>query len=913
MTFAADWKSLWPISSTFCPPLLIPNKNPETPLGPLIFTPYPDSSVSLLHSPDLSPHLPPSYPNLSLPRFLQINSVPSSVASVVGPQLLDYSSYFHGFNSLQILQIPDKNLIVVFFPTGENSDDVGYSLLSLKDGVLSVHSRRDNFFQVAKEGNENHHRITRLLVNPVDYCWSNETTDDVSRDARNVNKRSNAVAVVGFLMDEFSVCLDFLGRAICQTLKNKAVMSACWSPHFGEECLVLLENGDFLMFDVNYSCGKKGKTMFSFRRDNRVVKLVMYVSLNDKLGLEGKNGDIGLGWFGCEFSWHPRLFIAANGNEVFLVDLRSAGDCKVGSLLKLEMLSAGKDDGFLSLSRVSSDEFSFTVATRNLLLLCDVRKPLTPVLRWAHDLQNPHYMTVFELSTLRANVKDNKYKWASESGHCILLGSFWDNEFSLFCYGPDCSENGSVPSEISKFCNSRYAWGHPSSLSFSASDCNCGSCLVRKEFFRASLPVWIDWREKKQLTLGFGILEPHFSAQLFSAVALEGKLVAQHYTAAWESEKVSEVGHKRKRICLEDNLLYDRSNLEYDGVKKFQHMKFEFLNAFLKDRLAKYIVQSRGKRKESDEDAHKDNLVKSESNFHKEICNKLKPFGFPRDRSSLAVLDVLKDTSSPTSIHEIALRSTCAALPSNMLQLAFSTYSEFNEDLEKQTEPLEFLEVPDELQVPPFPFRKPSHRSNKWSRKVRPPDTVVGPILPPHFLNILYKIRMEERKDEKELYLEETDRFSAHSQLKLQCGKVVEVVEEHVSGSDAKTQEDDFVRLGDDTEETSYETQKVKLCYHQPSAYLENPSSMGSGKPGHDDYIYNTHVFRKNEELASELSAEMVGTELFDVGCPTELKFADCAIDFGQKELEAYQNLKKLDLDFQRRFKPYQDYISRGN
>ncbi|KAK4416614.1 hypothetical protein Salat_2486900 [Sesamum alatum] len=892
MEFTAEWKSLWPISSTFSAPLLIPNNNPDTPFGPLIFNPKPNSSTTLLQSSSLSPRLPPPYPQLSLPRFLQNHSsVPSSAASfcsLLGPQLPNYSSYFHGFNSLQLLQIPDKKLIVAFFPTGENSDHVGFSLLSVKDGILDVHSQKESLFQVAKEGNVNRQRITRLLVNPVDALCSNENGDDIFGDVGTANKRKNVAAVVAFLMvctdysvnwyrvglntlckeNEFSICLDYLGCANAKMLKGNAVMSACWSPHLKEECLVLLENGDLLLFDVNYSCGKKGKLASLFSGNNRVINKKMQVSLNDKLGLDEKNGYQGPKWVGCEFSWHPRIFIASHCSEVFLVDMRSAGDCNVCCLLKLEMLSMGKNDGFQVLSKANSDMFSFTVATRYLLLLCDVRKPLMPVLRWSHGLENPRYMTFFRLSELRVNVEDTKYKWASESGYCILLGSFWDGEFSLFCYGPDGNGNGSVSSGISKFCNSYYAWGLPSALSLSLSDCNSGSCLLREEFSKTSLPVWIDWRQKKQLILGFGILEPDISAQLSSPdsfggfimirLTSSGKLEAQHYLAAWESEKISAVGHKRKSVYLEENLLYNCNNSEYEGEKKFQHLRFDFLNAYLEDKLAKHVVKKTGKRKEGDKDAQQKYLLKSESNFHQEICHRLKAFGLHGVRSSLPVPDVLKDVSLPTSIHEIALRSTFAALPTNMLQLAFSTYSDFNQDLENQNEPLEFLDLPGQLQVPPFPFRKPSYRSNKWSSKVQPSDTLVGPVLPPHFMTILHKLCMDGLKEERELYLEESEGFSAHSLFRIQCDRVVELVEEQVLGSDTKSQDDDFVSLGDDTEDMSYGTQKVKFSYHRPSSLLENPSSVGLTKPGYEDHALSTHVFRRNQEHASDLSAEMV-------------------------------------------------------
>ncbi|MCD7453904.1 hypothetical protein HAX54_022610 [Datura stramonium] len=105
-------------------------------------------------------------------------------------------------------------------------------------------------------------------------------------------------------------------------------------------------------------------------------------------------------WLSCEFCWHPRILIVANSRAVFLVDLRS-DKCKVCTLLKIEAVSLGRTDRFLALSRVESDSFCFTAVSGRFLLLCDVRKPLMPLLQWVHGLNNPAYVTVLRLSDLR--------------------------------------------------------------------------------------------------------------------------------------------------------------------------------------------------------------------------------------------------------------------------------------------------------------------------------------------------------------------------------------------------------------------------------------------------------------------------------------------------------------------------------
>lgn len=801
---------------------------------------------------------------------------------------------------------------------GENSDLVGFTLFRVHDGILRADSKMNDSFQLVREGCENHMRITQLMVNPVD-----------DGDVNDAN-------VVGFLMvctnfsvywykigiitvgkcSEFSVCLDYLGYGNMKMFKGNAVVSVSWSPYLREECLVLLENGDLLLFDVNYLSSKRTKLMHLVSAKKKIVCKKMHVSLNNKVKLGNAQGCNEGGWFACEFCWHPKVFIASHRKVVFLVDLRSVGECNVSCLLKTETLSAVKNDEFVAFSRAGSDGFFFTVATRCLLVLCDVRKPLVPVLRWSHDLQNPRYMTVIRLSELRANAENDKHKLASESGYCIFLGSFWDNEFDTFCYGPNINGKKSFYSEVTKVCDSYNSWGLPSKLSLSGRDCDCGSFLVREEFSKSSLPIWIDWRQKKQLVLGFGILDANLFAQLstpcrfggFILIRLmsSGKLEAQQFYVSWESHKCSDMAYRKVNIDLEDNLLYLMDASEYDGEKKFHHLKFKFLNAYLKDNLAQYIVKRRAKREEWSEIDQEKYKVESNFNLGHEICATLKDFGFPKSRSSMIVSDILKDINLPTSIHDIALIKIWESLSTNMLRLAFSPHTHFLKNLKKTHEPLEFLGVADEHQALPFLRRKPSCRSNKWSRKVKLSDAPVGPLLPPQFLTIFHKLCADEHKMEGELHLEEIEEFSTNSLFTLECDKVMEVVQDHIKDSDTKILDDDFVSLADDKDEISYVATNSKFSYHKPLAFSESPFIVGDEKP-----MFTNHVFRRNQELAYEISVETTGQELFDVGCPMVLKFEDRTMNFGQKELELYQNLKKWDLNFQNRFKPYQDYICR--
>ncbi|GAB2211531.1 hypothetical protein Drorol1_Dr00024846 [Drosera rotundifolia] len=98
----------------------------------------------------------------------------------------------------------------------------------------------------------------------------------------------------------------------------------------------------------------------------------------------------------------------------------------------------------------------------------------------------------------RINSSIVDHEWASEEGFGILVGSFWNDECSLFCYGPHPPSDVESPSSAeSKSGNSFYAWELPSHISLSGRECCCGTCLLRLEFAKDNLLEWIEWQQKK--------------------------------------------------------------------------------------------------------------------------------------------------------------------------------------------------------------------------------------------------------------------------------------------------------------------------------------------------------------------------------------------------------------------------------
>nr|POF11136.1 hypothetical protein CFP56_33219 [Quercus suber] len=169
------------------------------------------------------------------------------------------------------------------------------------------------------------------------------------------------------------------------------------------------------------------------------------------------------------------------------------------------------------------------------------------------------------------------------------------------------------------------------------------SCLVREEILKDDLPEWIDWQLKKELALGFVILNKDLSAMLsesnefggFTLIRLmsSGKLESQSYCALW----------------------------------KLKELHTERLTEVLVSKLKK---PCKGPREKESFSSESDEI----------LCEKLKACGFSRLRSSPAVSVVFNDISLPASIHEFALRRLWGGLPMELLQLAYSNYSEFLEE-----------------------------------------------------------------------------------------------------------------------------------------------------------------------------------------------------------------------------------------
>ncbi|KAF4354797.1 hypothetical protein F8388_018001 [Cannabis sativa] len=912
MELSEEWKSLFPISAVFKSPLLLSSPSIKPILGPLVFNPIPNTISSLSFSSSL---LPPShpFPQLSFPQFLLTSSfdsflppsTSSSIVSVFGTNhhQTNVTSNFLN-NRLELLRCPGTNNLIIFFPTGENSDQIGFLLLQVKDSCFNVRDNGDVFMASFNLK----HQILRISVNPVLDSGSEFSTS-----------RENSFGTIGYLFactlysihwyvikvkeigsDTEVPSLTYVGSKVFKTC---CIVHACWSPHLPEESIILLENGALFLFDMESALKTDGL-------NGNCKGSRLKVSWEDSSHFGDHK------WLSCEFSWHPRIFIVARSDAVFIVDFRY-DQCNVNCLAKIEMLHMYTSIGnerFQAVKKAGPDGFHFALASDSLLLLCDVRKPLTPVLQWAHGVSNPRHIDVFRLSDLRSNLQDDIYKWASDSGFCIIVGSFWNCEFNLFCYGPSSQAlNGSTVNRATKFDKSYYAWGYPSNLLLSGHVCPCGSCLVKEEFLKDDLPAWIDWQRKKEVILGFGIINKDLSSLVskpdefggFMLVRLlsSGKLELQRYSASWESIKLIEEPHE-KLSQFEDYLMFPPFDEEYKFQKTYHYLDLGYLNSYLNGNLDEIIVSKMKLPLTGSGSVVKESFSLE---FHEILCEKLNLCGLSRSRSSPTVTVVFRDINLPSSIHEVALRRLWADLPVDFLQMAFSNYSEVLEVLVARNRmSLEFLAVPDHPQLPPFFLRNPSLRSNKWSQKVKPPDLLVGPVLPLPILLALHEFHNGCQSTE-----EQSAGFTAEAELRRCCDEVKQVARE-VANSDSGSElhKDHVISLDDDREENVSQTAKPFFLHH-PSAFHTGAISHTDEQSAYKDEVFGTLISKVSEEHASVDTTETIGLEFFDSVCPIKLSFDDTfAMNFEMKELKAYKLLKKQFSKWQGDFDLYGQFVS---
>ena len=885
MELSEEWKSFFPVGSSTVAPLLLSN-SPSLPLGPLLFNPNPNSLSLLFSSPSLLPSL--YCPPYLLPSRFLLSSHPPSILPSTASSIASLFSSTHQndaappflHNRLHLLTYPHCPYALLLFPAGSNDHKLAFFTLRFKDSRF--HTQLDTKGDVFYASTGSSHRILNISVNPVadfGFTGSDDEDDDASR-------------VIGYLLATTLYSVHwFVARhnqildrpsVVClgdKMFKTCPVAHACWSPHILEESVVLLESGQLFLFDLECcgsSAGFKGTRLKVPWNDSSESKV----------------------WLSCEFSWHPRILVVARSDAVFLVDLRLK-DCSVSCLMKIEtlrMYAPDENERFLALARAAPDNFYFAVVSSSVLLLCDVRKPLVPVLQWVHGIEGPSFMSVLSLSDLRSHSREDAFKLASETGFCIMLGSIWNCEFNIFCYGNVLPfRKKSVTSKINPtIC----AWELPVEINLSGHECHCGSCLLRKEFSKDALPEWIDWQQKKEIVLGFGILSNKLAASLcepdenggFTLVRLtsSGRFELQRYHASWAQARNLE-DCPDQVLCLNRHLLYPTSDEEYKFPKNYNYLKLDYLESYASGGLPQFLIR---KLKNNYKDAHD----KERKEVHELLCEKLNACGFGQLRSCPAVTSVFNDVKLPESLHEVALRRLWADLPMELLQLAFLSRAECHEvvgNLDHNRVALESLAVPNLPQLPPFFLRKSSPHSN---------DDIVGPVIPFPVLLVLNKFRNGSSNMEG-------GEFSVETELSLKYKEVMQVAGEIAVSAYGPTQLDNHaVSLAEDGEETWAGSSKSKsFLLYSPVSFNLSAADHAHEKSVYSDTNYDTFISYVPEKKSTE-QTESVGQEIFDDLSPVELRFDAPVKKLEPQGLKAYDLLKRQMSKWQENFDSYKEF-----
>nr|CAD1834052.1 unnamed protein product [Ananas comosus var. bracteatus] len=745
------------------PPTSSPPPPPPPPSAPssspLPFSPYPPPLLSLPLPPLLPRPPPPSSSHLrSLRAFFRSPAngafLPSAALDSLAADLLPTPApSAHASNNLVVLPWRShRRGLIVFFPAGENADLIGFLGLSFEGPTPEVRVDEDGDVFKQREGFKHpRHRILKMSVVSASSSNSWFPIAD-SASPGNPLVEGFLIATTLYSVNWFRVETRVLdsGREtpflvpLAKQGFDSSVVDACWSPHFEEESAALLESGDLCWFNLDSKCGGK-----------------IRVSL-------GGGVDPGE-WLSCNFGGQPWIVIVACSKAVALVDLRRNEDYEHKVLARIEMPglfdvapSVEKKGSFLAFCKANFNDFHFSVVTEHQLLLFDTRQPLVPVLTWDHGLENPSYIAMFRLSELRPS---DEFKWASDSGLAILVGSFWNGEFNLFCYGP--KEKGTLTD------TTLYAWELPSSFPLTDQVCGDGNSLINELFFRENFSTEYDWQKRKDMVVGFCVVPYNLSSEKTESCGFDlirvtscRKLELQRYNAVYNISIERSYNEGGDPPELQDSLIcptsqegkissrYDFLNLRY---------LYGYMNGNLSDALAMHYSQPN----------HKENKQITLVRDTQELASDTQ-----RCRN-LSLSTFIGDASIPTSIFEMASRRILSCLRPDLLPLAFSKYSElFGGSAEYS---FEFLEVPSCLQrgeVRPFLVVQPSRRGEKSSSKASPGEGLVGPVIPIPFLLTLQERNIEEKSSF--VPREEPD----DDLLDLQCKNILKDVYPEISIAD---------------------------------------------------------------------------------------------------------------------------------
>ncbi|KAF7049798.1 hypothetical protein CFC21_058271 [Triticum aestivum] len=881
MNFSDDWRFLFPVSSVFNPPSLAP---PDASHGPLFFTPL------LPPAPLLSlpfPFPPPLHASTTgdlrhaLRYFVASTSfLPySDLKSLSGPLLAAPSPPFPPpSNLLAVLPSRSASSLVLFFPYGENAEKIAFALVNspvASSAPVSLFVQSDGFKHPG-------HRIQQFAAIPAQSSWSSEPDDSCVEGF--------LLAATLYSVSWFRVESRHSGSLVLVPVAKQgfdaAVVHACWSRHFPSQCAVLLESGELCWFDLNTRLG--GKTSVGF----------------------GSNGEDWGDWLSCAYGAQPWMVIVASSKAVLLVDLSFVdhGDkyvvenephkfqykvlAKIGLPGLFETEPFDRTEHYIAFCKAGFDDSHISVVTERHLILLDVTKPLEPVLAWQHGLENPNHVAMFRLSELRPS---KEYEWASNSGFAILVGSFWNGEFSLFCYGP--KEQGCPDS------SHLYAWDIPSRLSLTGQHCGCSNGIM-KEIFSTPVSVYDGYasQHRAKSIVGYYVLpddlpisEPTSASFALIRLTALGKLEMQQYRASRGLHDEIDTPCDESEHASIDSCSSILIDTQGENVStKYRFLKLHFLYEHLKGNLCSALAKHG-----SSVNGDGDQIIISED---------VLAFAEDNSRSSvLPVSDFLCNASIPMNVFEIACQSILNSLPSNILHVSLSKYKDMLKCGTKEGL-LEYLKVPScspHNELRPFLLAKPSSTCEKVTSKAVSQNALVGPVLPVHVLLALEEMnRGIDSPSERETA--ETDL------VRHRCSEVLGAFVPEVSIAESDNFDGWFSsqKLNDKKSYLVYEPWiENKFTLDETVIKKENEeqkaadcTSFETSAAAYKDENFTTFVCGKAGTLDS--GPEQTTSDLFDF-TPVRMDFASTDLDIQPAEEEIYRCLKKQFVARQQESKPY--------
>ncbi|KAL6596032.1 hypothetical protein ACP70R_047396 [Stipagrostis hirtigluma subsp. patula] len=843
MNLSDDWRSLFPASSVFAPPSLAPP--PASARGPLLFSPL-QPPVPLLSLP--SPIPPPRAPTRSDHRLLR--AFVSATSFLLLPDIDDLAETLLASPSPPHPS-PPSNLLA-------NAEQVAFvpldSATIAGSTPVSPVVQRDGFKHPG-------HRIQQLAAVATESSWPSQLEDSLVEGF--------LLAATLYSVNWFRVESQDSGSPVLVPAAKQGfeatVVHACWSRHLPSECIVLLESGELCWFDLDTRGGGKMRLEFGSKDDC---------------------GD----WLSCDYGAQPWTVIIASSKAITLVDLRFRDGGEYRVLARVGMPGLFETDPFagtdqyLAFCRAGFDHFHFSVVTERHLILFDVRKPLSPVLAWQHGLDSPNNVAMFRLSELRPS---KEHEWASNSGFAILVGSFWNGEFSVFCYGPKeqgCPENPHL-----------YAWDLPSRFSLTGHNCSCSNERMKEVFSVPSQESMISPVGYYVLPDDLAVLEPSFMGFALIRLVAMGKLEMQRYSASVDSHDDTPCDESQHASRVNSSPIFPDTHGEKFSLT-YSSMKLHFLSEHLKGNLGSALAKH-----DSNVDGQSSQIIISEavSEYAKDnSCSSSRP-----------VSDFLHNASVPLNTFEIACQRILNGLQSNICQITFSKYKDMLACSAEKTL-CEHLDVPTSLsdnKLRPFLLAKPSSISANLTSKVLSQNALVGPVLP---IPVILAIEGEDKGIESSSQGEttETDYVSDQSR------EVLEAFDPIISIAD--TLNLDGWSASQELNAKSYfvyEPQiENRLTLDEYARKKENEDQMlhdplhASATPCQDK-VFMTFVCGKAE--IPDSGTEQATSNLFDFG-PVRLDFDSPGVEIQPAEEKVYKSLKKQFLTWQNNFKPYQEFCS---